>query len=291
MVTGMAATIGDVNNNIVSLVWNMTGATIASSPMAGINNLESHTFAWGTTRVSLTVTDRSGRSTSCYFDVTVNPCEAGGGYCTYTQGFYGNVGGKTCDGSAALDIMKDAFWNGLDYVPYVDFGAVAGTPNPIATDKTFRLYFTDIYKAGVPTGQNNIFKMLPGGGSPSALKGYATYSSVSTWKNVSVSTKSSSYGKLNNNLLAQTITLWFNKQNDDGLGSFLIKDRFIISTEGESCGSDIAIPNAEMVYSEVPQSVIDYFEKSKLRFTVDNLFISSQQSPWRLDWLQRDFCF
>ena len=37
--TGLAATFSDPNNNIESLTWVMTGATIAASPSTGINNL------------------------------------------------------------------------------------------------------------------------------------------------------------------------------------------------------------------------------------------------------------
>ena len=68
---GLAATYSDPNDNIVSLTWVMTGATVAASPSTGINNLTSYTFNAGVTNVTYTVTDAGGLSASCSFTVTV----------------------------------------------------------------------------------------------------------------------------------------------------------------------------------------------------------------------------
>ena len=68
---GLAATYSDPNDNIVSLTWVMTGATVAASPSTGINNLTSYTFNAGVTNVTYTVTDAGGLSESCSFTVTV----------------------------------------------------------------------------------------------------------------------------------------------------------------------------------------------------------------------------
>ncbi|MBW6500740.1 MAG: hypothetical protein K0B05_05030, partial [Bacteroidales bacterium] len=73
-VSGLSAMISDPNDNIASLTWKMTGATEASSPATGINNLDSYTFAWGTTVVTYIVTDELGSSTYCSFTVTVTSC-------------------------------------------------------------------------------------------------------------------------------------------------------------------------------------------------------------------------
>ena len=57
---GLAAVYSDPNSNIISLTWTMTGATTASSPATGINNLSSYTFNAGVTNVTYTVTDGQG---------------------------------------------------------------------------------------------------------------------------------------------------------------------------------------------------------------------------------------
>ena len=69
---GLAATFSDPNDNIATLTWTMTGATIAESDDSGINNITSYTFNLGETVVNYTVTDALGLSASCSFTVTVS---------------------------------------------------------------------------------------------------------------------------------------------------------------------------------------------------------------------------
>jgi gliding motility-associated-like protein len=49
----------------------MTGATVASSPATGINNIDSYTFNLGVTTITYTVTDAFGLTDNCSFTVTV----------------------------------------------------------------------------------------------------------------------------------------------------------------------------------------------------------------------------
>ncbi len=240
-VSGLAAQFSDPNNNIVSLTWTMTGATITSSPATGINNLDTYTFGWGTTTVTYTVTDALGLTDFCSFTITITPCEANGNFCTYTQGFYGNTGGFTCDGQTALDLMTQAFWNGMTYEDFVDFGAGA---------KYFRLYYTDVVNGSV-------FNMLPGGGKPAPLKGFATYSQVNTWTKVPLSTKRTDYGTIMNGLLSQTMTLWFNMRNDPALTNVTIDNIYIITADSD-CKSDVPLPGTEL-YTAFPAAILDYF--------------------------------
>ncbi len=64
--------------------------------------------------------------------------------------------------------------------------------------------FFTLRKSDIQNGY--IYKLLPGNGTSKALKGYATYSKPATWVNVPLS----SNGAIQNELLAQTITLFFN---------------------------------------------------------------------------------
>jgi hypothetical protein len=243
----------------------MTGATIASSPATGINNLDTYTFGWGTTTVTYTVTDALGLSDFCSFTVTITPCEANGNFCTYTQGFYGNTGGLTCDGQTALDLMNQAFWNGETYDKYVDFGVVA-------VGKYFRLSYTDVINGYV-------FNMLPGGGKPAPLKGYATYADRNTWSNVPISTKKSTYGTIGNGLLSQTMVLWFNMRNDPALTNVAIDNIYIITADSE-CKSDEPLPGTE-IYTEFPAAILDYFGGEVTvgeLFELANLMLGGQKS-------------
>jgi gliding motility-associated-like protein/uncharacterized repeat protein (TIGR01451 family) len=72
LITGTEAVFSDPNDNVDRLTWTMTGATVATSPATGINQLTSHTFNRGVTTVTYTVTDALGLSASCSFTVTVN---------------------------------------------------------------------------------------------------------------------------------------------------------------------------------------------------------------------------
>ena len=78
--------------------------------------------------------------------------------------------------------------------------------------KTSGRFFT-LKKSDIQNGF--IYKMFPGNGTSRALKGYGTYSKSSTWSNVPLSPG----GVIQNELLAQTITLFFNLQLSPQIGS------------------------------------------------------------------------
>jgi hypothetical protein len=60
------------NCTVSSLTWAMTGATAATSPATGINNVGTATFNAGVTTVTYTVKDIAGLTATCSFTVTVN---------------------------------------------------------------------------------------------------------------------------------------------------------------------------------------------------------------------------
>jgi len=66
------AVISD-NCTISTLTWTITGATVASSPATGVNQVGTYIFDTGITTVSYEVTDEAGNSEVCSFDVTVSP--------------------------------------------------------------------------------------------------------------------------------------------------------------------------------------------------------------------------
>ncbi len=60
----------------VEVTWNLTGATTASSPSAGINYVGTRTFNVGTTTVTYSAEDNSGNISTCSYTVTVNDIES-----------------------------------------------------------------------------------------------------------------------------------------------------------------------------------------------------------------------
>jgi hypothetical protein len=135
--------------------------------------------------------------------------------------------------------------------------------------KYFKLMKESITNSTTPEG---IFQMLPGGGTPAALIGSATsMDEMSKWGNVPRSVQTSTLGKIKNNLLSQTITLFFNLGNDKSLGDVRLKGPYMITEKSTECGSLVPVANSGM-YTEIPQSVLDYFAANNLEGTVKDLF-------------------
>jgi hypothetical protein len=78
--------------------------------------------------------------------------------------------------------------------------------------KTSGRFFT-LKKSDIQNGY--IYTLLPGSGASKALKGYSTFTRSATWSNVPMT----SGGVIQNELLAQTMTLFFNLQLSSQLGS------------------------------------------------------------------------
>ena len=211
---------------------------------------------------SVTVTDSNGCSTSCEITIQTVPCDDDG-YCTYTQGFYGNYNGLGCTPDYGVVNSHVMMTNALNQVGgSYNFGSTS-------TGNYFQLKLSDVTGA-IKARDNNIYKMLPGGGTPRGLVGFATYDVFSTWSdNDPLTASGSKKGAINNNLLSQTMTLFFNLQIDSSLSSFGLESSFATAASVE-CGSNI--PNMETVQVfTIPQGVIDYLS-SNGGANVGNLF-------------------
>jgi len=212
-------------------------------------------------KYTLTITGPNGCTDTDETLVTKEECNLAL-HCTYTQGFYGNINGKTCDGKTALQLMEKSFVNRSS--------VVFGTKNQDGTGKYFELMKNSISNTSESFG---IFQMLPGGGEPAALIGPArSTDEISKWGNVPRSIKKATYGKIMNNLLSQNIVLFFNLNNDLTLGNVRLEDRYMITQESTDCSSNIPVPNTS-TYVEIPQSVLDYFKVNNLQGTVNDLHV------------------
>ena len=180
---------------------------------------------------------------------TVPPCADCEESCTYTQGFYGNQKGTVCYNNTstvnATQLMLNAF--GAD--AFKVFGNVANK-------RFFTLYKTDIQN-------KNIFKMLPAIGSSKPIAqdlispyDGAYYDDQQTWYLVPIPTSGSQKGKINNMLLAQTITLWFNLRTSTSLGSISLAKDTLVTTAQTACGS--GIPTGSPQKFGLPHSVVVY---------------------------------
>jgi hypothetical protein len=190
-----------------------------------------------------TVTDACGNVSTTSQTITVNCCLVA---CTYTQGFYGNTGGNGCTTTGTSSTAKQKMTAAVDAQAgdSVYFGLKS-------TGKFFTLFLSDITS-------DNIFKLLPGGGTPAALKGYATYSKTGTWSNVPLETKQNQYGKIKNNLLSQTMVLFFNMQGSGGLPGMAIISDSLFTSKQTSCGSGVAVAKVDTF--TLPSNVVQYLQ-------------------------------
>ncbi|NBO50112.1 MAG: hypothetical protein EBU80_10400 [Chitinophagia bacterium] len=142
--------------------------------------------------------------------VTVERC--GQAFCTYTQGYYGNVGGKSCAEGVTYTTK------GLMQLALSKGSIVLGNAG---LNRTFTIAYNSV---------DTVISILPGGGSAGMLAytGNRTPSKLppAMLKN----------GKINNVLLSQTITLAFNIRINSELDSFKVRaDKYLMTQEKVSC--------------------------------------------------------
>lgn len=218
------------------MITNNTAGAYFDGQAAGVTMLVTttdyvivKTTTTGSYTVSLVVTNTGTQcasiATNCSNTITVNPSSK---YTTYTKGFWGNAGGKFCgssDASAPLKAMADAF--GMQSFKDFGTGLYKFTLQKDAVTK-------NIGTASKPNYQ--IYKLLPGGTTPSVLKGNASSNDNTTWPNVPIDKTS---GSILNNLLAQGIAMFFNLgyAGNGGLGSTVLYGNKLTFTANNTCAS------------------------------------------------------
>ncbi|WP_428225426.1 hypothetical protein [Flavobacterium sp.] len=200
----------------------------------------------------ISIKDNNDCKDSAEITIELIPCETT--HCSYTQGFYGNVNGNACLPNGTLSKAQAIMAAAVDAQPgdYFDFGSYAN-------GNYFRLKLSDIIGKPIAS-DNNIFRMLPGGGTPRKLVGWATYDVPSTWQTDSdpLNYAKGKRGSINNNLLSQTMTLFFNISMDSSLGNVKLKSDFKTVAE-VGCGTDDVDPNDPGQVFSISNNVINYW--------------------------------
>jgi hypothetical protein len=112
--------------------------------------------------------------------------------------------------------------------------------------------------------------MLPGGSTPAALKGAATYGNTATWSYVPISTKKNSYGTINNILLAQTMTFFFNLGWNPGAGSLAITGDHFVTIKSADCGETADLTAKKDTFA-IPGNVITFMAANGYGNTLQGL--------------------
>lgn len=135
------------------------------------------------------------------------PCEyeEKGMYCTYTQGFYGNKGGKTCMGETTPELIARLLGE-EDLV-------MGGNGNTLTIEKG---------------SVDCILELLPGGGPSMVLDGEAACGNLS-------GIETNKQGRIRNSLLAQGITLALNLRNSPDLIDFPVDGDAFVTMLAKDC--------------------------------------------------------
>jgi hypothetical protein len=144
--------------------------------------------------------------------------------CTYTQGYYGNVGGLSCapDGGVFSNKYTTEALIAKALASYGGTMTIGMSPNSV--------WMT------APQDIDDIIRLLPGGSEGS----YALTGNYSISDPLFPAGYLSKKGTLNNTLLAQTITLGLNIGINGALGNFVLQGGLLTTAAPEGgCGSDI----------------------------------------------------
>jgi len=252
-------TVSTANGTGATYEWEVTG-TFGSWNGSGSSITVSSGTALGSYTVKVKVTSTNGCVSTCETSTQVVNCTV----CTYTQGYYGNPGGTAC--------FDDAKWSTQGAIKAAinkagPDGTVGSEVFGLAPNRSFTLVLADIVGAydgtlGAPNwkleANNNIFKMLPGGGNSQAIGSYiggARYAIAASWSVVPLDNTKANKGKIRNTLLAQTIPLFVSLQNSKDLGALQLQN-YVVVTRDVECGTKILM-GSPMEF-QFPKTVIDF---------------------------------
>ncbi len=176
-----------------------------------------------------TVADQNNCTATTKKTVADGPnCINGGDeHCSYSQGFYGNSGGKTCIGLTTTQAITQALSSG---------SLVIGSGS-----RTLTILTTEV---------SCVIDKLPAGSGPANLPvgnvTCATATGSSYLKN----------GRFNTILIGQTLTLALNLRLDPTLGDVEITGKYMTTSKASSCANGTPIPGTKQTFN-IPQSVIN----------------------------------
>lgn len=157
--------------------------------------------------------------------------EAGLGYCSLTQGFYGNAGGKHCDETTTVLLDRLLLNNPL---------VVGDDGNTLTIDNS-----------------GCVIDLLPGGGPSKSIKNESECGDLD--KSIKTHKKS---GRIKNSLLAQTITLGLNLRLDQNLGDLLLLGDELVTLDAIYCDNPYGGDNGNPQSFFIDQDVIDYLSNN-----------------------------
>ncbi len=214
----------NISGEYSSIVWSVSPSSWVITSGQGTPTITYTAGASGTVATfTVVVTNSFGCSSSCNVSFG-NKCDE---YCSYTQGFYGNQGGTTCEGLTTTQAVNLA----------LSFGSLVNGWN----SRTVTI---------LPSEANCVISRLPAGSTPSTLPtGHVTCATATGSAYLSS-------GKFRNNLLGQVITLGFNLRLNPALGSLALTGPYMTTYRATACSAGVAVPGTKQVW-HIPQAVLN----------------------------------
>ncbi|MEO5985221.1 MAG: hypothetical protein ABIP80_06915 [Ferruginibacter sp.] len=188
-----------------------------------ISNNSTSTPSCGQTRnITWTIRSTCGANQTCNATFTVGAC--GGPICTYTQGYYGNKNGNSCDadGTSGTPVPYQS--------PVLLMTQLLSTPLIVGVGDT------SIFIPSGVAGATKVNSVMPGGSSPKEL----TNNSPCDITNACFNTYLNNRGKINNVLLSQTITLSLNLRISASLPDFVLQEGVMATVRAVGgCGGTV----------------------------------------------------
>jgi hypothetical protein len=212
----------------ITYQWQMS-TTIAVAGFSDIGGATSATYDAGVVAV-VTWFRRVATSTlnsvpcadnSNVLEVITEPC--GGPLCSYTQGYYGNPGGTSCDGETQ----------------YSTYGLIEKAIGSYGGTMRIGLLGQSVLITDSEADINNVIWYMPGGKGIGELVAQDISISSNDFKSWYTTTTGKNT-KINNKLLAQTIALGFNIGINSNLGDFALQTGTFATAELDGgCGSSM----------------------------------------------------
>ena len=232
----------------VDLTGSPSGGTWSGAHVTG-STFDATGVASGSYTVTYTVTDAFGCTGSTTATVTVKTC--GGPLCTYTQGYYGNTNGNSCDadGSGSGSIT---YQNPIALITAeLNNG---GTLTVGSGDRSVYLpASTPAEAAATATKLNSV---MPGNTTPRELSATAP-GGISIMSGAFNSNYLNKQGRINNVLLSQTITLGLNMRISTGLPDLVLQAGTLVTVAPDGpCGTTTAQPHKCVYNTAYPYNLI-----------------------------------
>jgi hypothetical protein len=222
--------------------------------------------------ITYVYTDSNGCVDSASTQILVKPC--GFSYCSYSQGFYGNVTGKGCFYDTSL--LNTGYTDSIIWSLLYNNPMLLGDSAESCNDdwRSWMITVDDVSK---------VIGILPAGGPSKMFQSVKGKCTGTDWESMyhseflnsgaiypPVANVHKKTGRIQNTLIGQTITMMFNVRNNPTMGTLYIDGDIIHTMDGNVCDTGHMVGVDSVLKTTIPSSILDYFGSG---YTVNDLIL------------------